>query len=93
MDQRQTVEILKALADDVRLSIVRKLATKGEPTSSCDIVASCGSFLKLSQPTMSHHFSKLVDAGILIEDKQGTSKRYVLDSSLLRSVGVDVSKL
>ena len=93
MEQKQSVEILKALGDEVRLSIVKKLAASGEAVSSCDIVESCASFLSLSQPTMSHHFGKLVDAGVLLEKKQGTKKVYQLNSALLDSIGVDVSKL
>ena len=93
MEQKRTIEILKALADETRLGIVQKLAAQDEPVSGCDIVASCASFLKLSQPAMSHHFNKLVDAGVLVEEKDGTSKRYRLDSGLLNSIGVDVKKI
>lgn len=93
MEQRQTIAVLKALADDIRLGIVRKLAVQAESVSSCDIVSSCATFLELSQPAMSHHFSRLVEAGVLIEEKQGTSKKYRLDTELLGSIGVDVSKL
>ena len=91
--QTMTVNILKALADETRLGIVRKLAQQNSAVSSCDIIASCASFLKLSQPAMSHHFSKLVDAGVLIEEKQGTSKSYLVDTALLESLGLDVQKL
>ncbi len=93
MNQQQTVDVLKALADETRLGIVRKLAAQDEPVSSCDIVGSCASFLRLSQPAMSHHFGKLVDAGVLLEEKSGTSKRYRLDVAKLASIGVDATKL
>lgn len=93
MDQKQSVVIFKALADETRLSIVRKLVQCDQPTTSCDVVASCASFHKLSQPAMSHHFSKLVDAGVLKEEKIGTQKRYILDRELLDSIGLDPSKL
>lgn len=88
-----TTNILKALADDMRLNIVRDLAQKTEPASSCTIVASCASFLKLSQPAMSHHFKKLVDAGVIVESKEGVSKAYMINTELLKSVGIDASKL
>ena len=93
MEQKQTVEVLKALADETRLSSVRNLATQPGAVSSCDIVESCASFLSLSQPAMSHHFGKLVAAGVLIEEKQGTKKVYRLNGVLLASTGVDVTKL
>ncbi len=93
MEHKQTIEVLKALADDIRLGIVRKLAAKDEPVPGCDIVRSCASFLKLSQPAMSHHFNKLVDAGVLLEEKDGTSKQYRVDKARLIAMGVDVDKL
>lgn len=93
MEQTRSIEVLKALADETRLGIVRALARQEEPIAGCDIVASCASFLKLSQPAMSHHFGKLVDAGVLREEKAGTSKRYRLDEAMLTSIGVDVNKL
>lgn len=88
-----TTNILKALADEMRLSIVRDLAKHNEPVSSCTIVESCSTFLKLSQPAMSHHFKKLVDAGVIIETKVGTSKMYKVDTQLLSSIGINASKL
>lgn len=93
MDQKQSVEILKALADETRLSIVRKLALAKEPVTSCDIVGSCQQLENLSQPAASHHFAKLVKAGIVHEQKRGTQKVYELADDTLLSIGVDVSKL
>lgn len=88
-----TTNILKALADDMRLSIVRKLVRHNEPVPSCTIVESCSTFLKLSQPAMSHHFNKLVDAGVIVENKLGKSKTYEVNSTLLASIGIDARKL
>lgn len=88
-----TTEIIKALADDTRLTIVRKLAELNEPTPSCDLAASCATFFKLSQPAMSHHFGKLVDAGVLVQEKQGVQKVYTLNHELLESVGINAYKL
>ena len=47
----------------------------------------------MSQPTMSHHFNKLVEAGVVVEEKRGTQKFYALNTDLLRSVGIDIRKL
>lgn len=93
MEQKQTVEVLKALADETRLSIVHKLAQAKEPVTSCDIVAQCSSLASLSQPAASHHFGKLVKAGIVRERKNGTKKVYELATDVLESVGVDATKL
>ena len=92
--QDATTKVLKALADDIRLGVVRKLAaTPDSAAKSCDLVSSCASFLELSQPTMSHHLAKLVDAGVLVEEKHGVSKRYQLDREYLAGLGIDASKL
>lgn len=92
MEQVQTVAILKALADDTRLAIIRRIAKGTCAMASCDIVNSCES-TNLSQPAMSHHFSKLVHAGVLREEKQGTSKVYRINTEALNAVGIDVTKL
>ena len=91
--ETRTTTILKSLADDMRLSIVRKLAQDGCEESSSDIVSTCAAFLSLSQPTMSHHFSRLVQAGVLLERKVGTEKFYRLNRELLMSIGIDPTKL
>ena len=84
---------MKALADEIRLGIVRELAAQPTPVPSCDIVKSCSTRAALSQPAMSHHFGKLVDAGVLVEEKQGTQKLYSVDAAHLASLGIDVTKL
>lgn len=93
MEQKDTIEVFKALADETRLNAVRKLAEIGEPVSSCDVVRSCAKFTQLSQPAMSHHFGKLVDARLITEQKHGTQKVYTLNVELLRSMGIDPTKL
>lgn len=85
-----TVTILKALADKTRLDIVRTLVKDRDDTASCAEVSTCSS---LSQPAMSHHFKKLVDAGVLSEQKVGTEKIYELNTSVLVKAGIDPTKL
>ena len=64
------MRIIQALADPVRLEIVRQLAgcpSEGELT--------CGSvMLPVSKSTASHHFKALLDAGVIAERSQGTRK-------------------
>ncbi len=88
-----TTLILKSLADDMRLSIVRKLAKDGCEDAGIDIVSDCANALRLSQPTMSHHFARLVQAGVLLERKAGKEKFYRLNVQLLESIGIDPKKL
>lgn len=89
MHDEQTITILKALADPTRLDVVKRLACekKGAPGSS----VSC--YSALSQPTMSHHFSKLAEAGVVLERKDGKEKIYEVNTALLQKHGIDVSKL
>ena len=58
----------KALADPARLRLFSMIASipDGE-ACACDLVAPIGK----SQPTVSHHLSILVDAGLLSRDQRG----------------------
>jgi DNA-binding transcriptional ArsR family regulator len=89
MHDEQTLTILKALADPTRLDIIRYLTCQKDG-SPCSTVRSQS---QLSQPTMSHHLSKLVEAGLVRERKDGKEKVYELDSALLLSHGLDPNKL
>lgn len=90
----EAVEIFKALADPTRLDIVRRLASEPDAyVPSGDLIESCSSLTKLSQPAMSHHLNKLVDAGIISERKVGTGKRYELNEETLALAGIDPHKL
>lgn len=86
--QDELVEIFKALGDKTRLEIVEFLAEKGEV--ACPDVSER---FQLSQPTMSHHYSKLKQAGILNIREEGVKHFYSVDKALLKKVGIDISKL
>ena len=62
-----TAELFKALGDPARVRIVNLLATSGEPVCVCELIEPLG----LSQPTVSHHLKKLVDAGLLEREQRG----------------------
>ena len=93
METVDTTEILKSLADDTRLSVVRHLASQHGEVAAQAITSDCALALKLSQPTMSHHFAKLVASGVLVERKDGVEKYYRLDTALLAGIGIDAHKL
>jgi DNA-binding transcriptional ArsR family regulator len=62
--------VLQALADPVRLDIVRQLAVCPGPGE-----LSCGKFeLPVTKSTASHHLKVLAHAGITSEREAGTSK-------------------
>jgi ArsR family transcriptional regulator, arsenate/arsenite/antimonite-responsive transcriptional repressor len=62
-----TAELFKALADPARVRIVNTLATNAEPVCACEFEPALG----LSQPTVSHHLKKLVEAGLLEREQRG----------------------
>lgn len=84
-----SIAMFKALADETRLGIIKRLARE-KYGSSCSNVSTCSN---LSQPAMSHHFKKLVEAGIIKESKHGTEKFYELDTKQLNAHGIDIKKL
>lgn len=84
-----TVNLLKALSDQTRLDIVRKLV-KEESCASCSKVSRVS---PLSQPAMSHHLSKLVEAGVILEEKRGKEKLYTLNRELLSAKGLNYELL
>ncbi len=88
-----TVSVLKSLGNDTRLELVRKLVSEGCEVPSSEIINSCSDALQLAQPTLSHHFAQLVQAGVLIDRKSGTEKYYRLNTDLLQSIGIDPTKL
>ena len=58
--------LLKALADPARLRLVSIIAAAGE-ACACDLYEP----LERSQPTVSHHLTQLVKAGILDREQRG----------------------
>ena len=69
-----TARLFKALADPHRVKIVNLLATSPEPVCVCEFTGPLG----LSQPTVSHHLKKLMDAGLLDREQRGTWAYYSL---------------
>jgi ArsR family transcriptional regulator len=62
-----TAELFKSLGDPARVRIVNLVATSSEPVCACELYEPLG----LSQPTVSHHLKKLVDAGLLEREQRG----------------------
>lgn len=67
------VALLAALADPVRLSIVRQLAAARD-VCACDFTECCS----VSQPTISHHLKVLREAGVVTTERRGTNVVYSL---------------
>ena len=59
--------LFAALADPARVRIVNLVATSDDPVCACHLIEPLG----LSQPTVSHHLKRLVDAGLLEREQRG----------------------
>lgn len=70
-----TVELLKALADETRLRILRVLGMNDAPLCVCEIVDALG----LPQYLVSHHLSILRHAGVVQDSRQGTWVMYAIN--------------
>jgi ArsR family transcriptional regulator, arsenate/arsenite/antimonite-responsive transcriptional repressor len=62
-----TAELFKALADPARVRAINILATADGPVCVCNLVEPLG----LSQPTVSHHMRKLLEAGLIRREQRG----------------------
>ncbi len=94
LDEDQASELaaaFKVLADPARLRLLSMVASaEAGEACACDLVEPVGR----SQPTVSHHLSALVDAGLLAREKRGrwawyrvVPERLVALQAALGSVG------
>ena len=74
------VELLQAIADPVRLSILRQLASSPGSVCACDFTDCC----TVSQPTVSHHLKVLREAGVVTTERRGTYIYYGLAPDFAR---------
>jgi ArsR family transcriptional regulator len=71
-----------ALADPVRLRLVSLLANADGAVCACDLVEPVGK----SQPTVSHHLSRLVSAGVLVSERRGRNVWYAVVPASLEAL-------
>ena len=72
MSYKDDVKLIKALADENRLEIIRMLRD-GEKCG-CIILEK----LNITQPTLSHHMKVLIEAGVVTARKEGKWQYYSL---------------
>ena len=84
LEAESLAELLKALADPVRLRLVSIIgsAEAGE-VCACDLPG----LVARSQPTVSHHLSLLVKAGIVDREQRGKWAWFRLREERLAEVG------
>lgn len=74
-DADRVAQKLKALGDPTRLRLLSHVAAQGcEAVCACDLV----DVLDISQPTISHHMKKLVEAGLLTREQRGKWAHYTV---------------
>jgi len=86
------IQLLQAIADPVRLSIVRQLGASSDAVCACDFTECC----TVSQPTVSHHLKVLRDAGVVTTRRQGTYIYYRLSPEFAQrwaSIGASLAGL
>jgi ArsR family transcriptional regulator len=78
-DAETTATVFKALADPGRVKIVNLLANAPASVCVCDLTPQLG----LSQPTVSFHLKKLVQAGLLERERRGSWAYYSVNREAL----------
>jgi ArsR family transcriptional regulator len=77
-----TAGLFRALGEPARVRIVNRIATAREPVCACELYEPLG----LSQPTVSHHLKKLVDAGLLTREQRGKWAYFSLRSDAVEKL-------
>jgi ArsR family transcriptional regulator len=79
MDSKKIERISKALSDPNRIAILQKFRKKKD----CLYCSEIHDMLDLAQPSISHHLKQLVDADLLIPEKEGRNLKYILNDDVL----------
>jgi ArsR family transcriptional regulator len=79
MDNKKIERISKALSDVSRIAILQEFKKKKD----CLYCAEVNDLLDLTQPSVSHHLKLLVDAELLLPEKEGRNIKYVLNQQVL----------
>lgn len=76
-----TARALAALGHDTRLAIFRLLVRAGEEGLN---VGEIGQHLEQAPSTLAHHLSALVDAGLVVQERQGRAVLNRVDYAAMR---------
>ena len=75
---KQVEKISKALGDPYRLKIMKIVSASASCVQCCDVSAE----FNLAQSTMSHHIKQLIEADLLIPDKDGRNLKFVVNKEV-----------
>ena len=79
LDLKKIEKISKALGDPYRLQIMEMLKRRRACTQCTAIIES----VDLAQSTISHHIKQLVDADLIIAEKDGRNANYQINKDVL----------
>jgi len=79
LDIKSVEKISKALGDPYRLKIMEAVKKQKQWLPCCDILG----MIDLAQSTVSHHLKQLVDADLLLLEKDGRNTRYYVNSEVM----------
>ncbi len=77
---KQIEKISKALGDINRLRILRHIEGKG----GCGHCSEIQEVIDLAQPSVSHHIKTLIEAGLIVAEKEGRNYKYTIDKQVVR---------
>jgi len=75
---KQVEKISKALGDPYRLKILDMISKRKDFMQCCE-VSEC---FNLAQSTMSHHLKQLVEAELLLSEKEGRNLKFVINKEM-----------
>jgi ArsR family transcriptional regulator, arsenate/arsenite/antimonite-responsive transcriptional repressor len=79
LDFKKIEKISKALGDPYRLQIIELVKKYGTTCMQCSDIVDA---LTLSQPAISHHIKLLVEADLLLSEKEGRNVRYSINKDV-----------
>ena len=80
MECKQLEKVSKALGDSTRLKILMEIAKCKGNLQCADIM----SMTQLAQPSVSHHIKTLIEADLIVPEKEGRNHSYMLNKTLLK---------
>jgi ArsR family transcriptional regulator len=79
LNLQEIEKISKALGDPYRLQILQ-MVKKQKDWMQCVMITET---IDLAQSTISHHVKQLVDAGILLADKDGRNLKFMINKEVM----------
>lgn len=89
MDNKRIEKISKALSDANRIEILQQFKKR----EGCLYCAEVNDLLDITQPAVSHHLKQLVEADLLLPDKEGRNIKYILNQAVLDEYIASLSAL